>query len=143
MGCGGLMGKEYQNEAKQPEQQGQEGEEGRERSSPAANTFRRRSVRTYCPGRVATTTTTTTTTPTATATTATASTSSSSSPGISAATATVATEYKDEDKDDCDTIDVSELACLLFDFSAHVYKPIYRDIQLSVSNHHLHVSSLS
>ena len=122
------MGKELENEPEQKEKNS-----GRTKGSPAANTFRRRSVRTYCPGRVATTTTsTTTTTPRPTRT--------SDPPGIPAATvATVATEAED----DCsiiadgfmrESISASELrmnlACSLYDFSAHLYKSFYRDNQL-------------
>ena len=110
MGFGGLEGEELENETKQPEQEGRQEarsrikrpRRARTKSSPAANTFRR-SVRTYCPGRAATTTATTTTLPRTTTPRSPRTSRISDATGISAATVAVAT-VAIEAEDDCDII---------------------------------------
>ena len=122
MGRGGLGGKTGTEQTKTG-------------SFPAANTFRRRSVRTYCcPGRELPTTTTPTSTSSARTSTRTfgaVSTSSTSSTTILGADlVTTAADAESEVAVTAPSELLADFACFLYDLSAHVCKLTYRDIQL-------------
>ena len=97
-------------------------------SFPAANAFRRRSVRTYCcPGReLPTTTTTTTRTSTSSARTV-----GAVSPRIlGTVVVTTAADAESEVTVAATSESPVDFACFLYDLSAHVRKSTYRDNQL-------------
>ena len=119
MGRGGLGGKTGTEQTKTG-------------SFPAANAFRRRSVRTYCcPGReLPTTTTTTTRTSTSSARTSTHTVGAVSTGILGTVVVTTAADAESEVTVAATSESPVDFACFLYDLSAHVRKSTYRDNQL-------------